>query len=411
MTAASRDSVRPALLLGSDFKALAAVRSLARRRIPVAVLDSDPRSAWYSRYVGRRLRWHSGLDDPALAEWLLAQKDLAGAVLLPMQDDAVELISRNHARLAASFVLTTPPWHILVRAHQKALAYEAADCAGVDHPLTWQPSSAADLAHLPIRFPAIVKPTVPLPLVHALHRKALYAADEGQLGALYSLALKHISPSGLLVQEFIPGGGESQFSYCAILERGTVLASMTARRRRQYPIDFGLSSSFVEAVDVPELHEPAQRLLAELRLSGLVEVEFKRHPGTLAFHLLDVNARAWAWHGLCSECGVDFIDLEYRRVNGEPIPEVKPHYGARWRRGLTDLLAGMALMRAGETTLSSYLASLRGGSTPAVFQATDPWPALVDVPIAALRMLGRRRKPLGQQPVISGGVRETPPAS
>ena len=384
-----------ALLLGSDFKALAAARSLSRLGVRVTVVDSDPRSAWYSRHVARRVRWHSSLDDAALVDRLLAgarDEGMAGAVVFPMQDEAVELVSRHHRELSAAFVLTTAPWDRLRRAHQKTLMYEASNAAGVRHPMTWMPANEEQLRQLPIVFPAIIKPAVSPLLVNAIRRKALLAEDWTELLDKYRLAARHVSANQLLVQEFIPGGGEQQFSYCALSVEGTVLTSMTARRLRQYPIDFGMSSSFVEAVEVPELEAPSKRLLTELGLSGILELEYKRHPISGEYHLLDINVRPWAWHGLCTACGVDFIELEYRRVTGGSIPATKPRYDVRWRRFITDVPAGAALLRAGQIGLGAYMRSLRGRTASSVFELGDPLPALADVPISALRVLRRRRR-------------------
>ena len=400
-------------MLGSDFKALAAARSLSRRGVRVAVVDSDLRSAWYSRHVATRIHWSSSLDDPALVTRLVraAQEEgLGGAVLFPMQDDSLELVSRHHDRLSAVFVLTTPPWEMLRRAHQKSLAYEAAERAGVEYPLTWQPASVAELRQLPIRFPAIVKPIVSTALVRSIHRKALYAENSEQLAELFQVALRYVAATGLLVQEFIPGGGEEQLAFCSLVENGRILASMTARRLRQFPIDFGMSSSFVEAVAIPELHDPAQRLLAELGLSGIVELEFKRHAVNGMFYLLDINFRAWAWHSLCRACGVDFIDLEFRRVTNQALPTITPSYGVRWRRVMTDIPAGASLIRAGKITLRAYLRSLRGPITGSVLDLTDPLPALLDPPVAAIRLLRRPRTRPEPDTRVGEGVHEAPRA-
>jgi predicted ATP-grasp superfamily ATP-dependent carboligase len=407
--------VRPsgaALLLGSDFKALAAARSLSRRGVRVAVVDSDRRAAWYSRHVQTRIYWHGSLDDPALVDRLLmaAKEDgLAGAVLFPMQDDAVELVSRNHQRLRATYRLTTAPWDLLRRAQEKRLAYQAADAAGVDHPVTWQPNDLGDMRRLPIRLPAIVKPSISTKLVRSIHRKALLANTLDELAEMYQLALRYVPASGLLVQEFIPGGGENQYSFCALVDGGRIRASMTARRLRQYPIDFGMSSSLVEAVEVPELLGPSELLLSELGLSGLVELEFKRHPDTGRFHLLDINVRAWAWHSLCTECGVDFIDLQYRMAMGQPLPKVLPRYTVRWRRVLTDIPAGVASIRAGTTTFGSYMRSLRGTTTYSVLDLRDPLPSLADPAVAAIRLLRRSHERPDERVKEGGAVRPAPP--
>jgi D-aspartate ligase len=84
-----------------------------------------------------------------------------------------------------------------------------------------------------------------------------------------------------------------------------VLLSMTAKRLRQYPIDYGLSSSLVEAVEVPGLLEPAQKLLGYMGVSGMVEVEFKYDQRDEQYKLLDINTRPWGWHTLCMACGIE----------------------------------------------------------------------------------------------------------
>jgi predicted ATP-grasp superfamily ATP-dependent carboligase len=328
-----------------------------------------------------------------------------------MQDEGVELVGRNHHRLSGAYVLTTPPWEVVRRAQEKSLAYEAADRAGVDHPVTWKTSDAAALRRLPVRFPAIVKPSKSTALVQSMHRKALLANTPDELVGLYELALRYVPAAELLVQEFIPGGGENQYSFCGLVEDGRVLAAMTARRLRQYPIDFGMSSSLVEAVDVPELAKPAVRLLSELRLSGLVELEFKRHPDTGTFHLLDINARAWAWHSLCAACGLDFIDLQYRHALGEPVQPAVPRYSVRWRRVLTDIPAGVVSIRSRRISVRSYMRSLRGKTTYSVLDLRDLLPALVDLPVAVLRLRRRPSQPRQLRVQVAGAAREVPPSS
>ena len=70
----------------------------------------------------------------------------------------------------------------------------------------------------------------------------------GRLGTALGLQLTR---AGYRVQEIIPGDGKEQYSVAAYCKDGTMLASMTARRTRQYPIDFGRGSTFVEAIEVP----------------------------------------------------------------------------------------------------------------------------------------------------------------
>jgi len=77
------------------------------------------------------------------------------------------------------------------------------------------------------------------------HRELLERYDE---------ATALIDRSLVVVQEKIPGDGTNQFSYGALCIEGRPIASVIARRRRQYPVEFGRSSSYVETIEQPCRH-------------------------------------------------------------------------------------------------------------------------------------------------------------
>jgi D-aspartate ligase len=385
-----------ALVLGSDFKALGVIRSLGRHGIRSTVVDTLPRSAWFSRYVSKRIRWHGSLGDEAFLSFLLAlskQPELDGAVLYPMQDEIVELIARNSARLAPHYRLVTPPWAVVRWACDKRLTYRMAAELGIPFPRTWYPSCEEELRSLAITFPAIIKPATSVRLQYALRLKALPANNDEELLAQYRLARDIMAADEVLIQEMIPGNGEHQYSLGAYCEHGTVLRSMTARRRRQYPIDYGLSSCFVEAVEIPPIVPLAEKLLRFMGVSGMVEVEFKYDERVQQYKLLDINLRPWGWHTLCIACGLDFPYMQYcaaAALDPGPLPAV-PRYGTHWVRLLTDIPAGWQEMRAGMTTPGAYLRSLMGRTTFSVFDLRDPLPAPGDLLIALSRVMHRSK--------------------
>ena len=101
---------------------------------------------------------------------------------------------------------------------------------------------------------------------------------------------------------------------------------------RQYPMDFGRASTCVETIDDPSLERDARRLLAAMRFTGMVEVEFKRDPASGSNLLLDVNPRAWGWQSLGARAGVDFPFLLWRLSTGESVPTTRAVAGVRWVR-------------------------------------------------------------------------------
>ncbi|MGG2473824.1 ATP-grasp domain-containing protein, partial [Rhizobium sp. BR5] len=153
-----------------------------------------------------------------------------------------------------------------------------------------------------------------------------------------------IGPDNVVVQELIPGGGESQFSYAALWLNGEPVAEFTARRARQYPVDFGYTSTCVEVVDNRQAIEAARKILKSVGHSGLVEVEFKLDGRDGELKLLDVNPRPWSWFGLCSAAGIDLGGLLWRVANDMPTGQsFDARQGASWSYLVRDAVAAFTL--------------------------------------------------------------------
>jgi D-aspartate ligase len=182
----------------------------------------------------------------------------------------------------------------------------------------------------------------------------------------------------VLVQELIEGGGEAQFSFAALCEDGEPLAHLVARRTRQYPIDFGHSSTFVEVVEDDAVEGSARRLLRELRLTGLVEVEFKRNARDGRDALLDINPRLWTWHALGREAGVDLVYLAWLYFTGREVLKTAARVGAAWMRLAADGPAALAEIRAGRLSPRDYARSLLRPKNRVVAHRWDPIPPARD---------------------------------
>jgi len=77
------------------------------------------------------------------------------------------------------------------------------------------------------------------------------------------------------------------------LQGGQGYATLVARRTRQYPLDFGNASSFVETIDQPVVEADGRKWLENVGFDGMAEVEFKFDPRDGKYKILDVNMRAW----------------------------------------------------------------------------------------------------------------------
>jgi len=377
-----------ALVIGGNLNGLSIARSLGRRGVPVwVVTPPNIKLASYSRYTRRTLPWPNG-DGEVQAAYLLELAEryqLNRWVLFPTSDESAALLSKFHALLSRRFRVSTPVWDVLRWAYDKRLTYKLAAEQQVDCPHTIYPASEADLEGASGALPGILKPATHATTNRFTADKAWPVDSREELLVRYRQARELIPPDLILVQERIPGGGESQFSYAALCCDGQPIASLTARRTRQYPIDFGHSSSFVETLDVPEIVAPSRRLLAAIRYTGLVEVEYKFDARNGRYKLLDINPRLWTWATLGARAGIDFPYLLWQMLLGLPVQEKAGRTDVRWVRMITDVPAAIHEMVRGRLTPGAYVRSLRSPLEFSVMALDDPLPGLVEVPLFAYK--------------------------
>jgi predicted ATP-grasp superfamily ATP-dependent carboligase len=388
---AASDRAIGALIVGGAHGSLGLARGLGRRGIPVCFVSDDHRIAKYSRYVGRAFDWPGPTDESALAFLLglASRHHLDGWVLIAAGDAELRLISQHHAELSSVYRVTVPPWEIGRWAHDKQLTYQRAAALGIDYPKSYDPRDLQDVAQLDCRFPVVLKPAVREQRNAFTQAKAWRCDDRASLLARYEQAAALVDSQGIVLQELIPGGGSAQFSYAGVWDRGSPVASLVARRTRQYPVEFGYTSTFVETVEQSEVEDAACRFLRSLDYSGLVEVEFKYDRRDGRYKLLDVNARAWTWSALGSIAGVDFAHVLWRIAMGEAVEPIRGHADVAWMHGMRDLVAAGQEMLAGKLSPLSYIRGWRKPLVFAAFAKDDPLPGVVDLPILLWRLLAR----------------------
>jgi D-aspartate ligase len=239
-----------AIVIGGDYRGLGLVRSLGRRGIPVCVITDEHTIASFSRYAVQTLPWPTVPGDRLgfLLE-LGAKSSLRGSMLFPTTDETAALPALNHRSLAEKFVLTTPPWDKLQWAYDKRLTYCLAAELDVAYPKTMYPRNREDVEFFDLSFPVILKPATKHAPSRFTREKAWRVENRKQAVGRYEEACEMIERSAIMLQDLIPGDGSQQFSYGALCDEGLPLASIVARRRRQFPLDFGHSSSYVESID------------------------------------------------------------------------------------------------------------------------------------------------------------------
>ena len=373
----SRRSDVGAVVIGGDHPGLGIARSLGRRGIPVYLLDDQFCISQFSRYAARVVKVDNLLDERKAVDSVLEvgrRFNLRDWVLFPTRDEHVAAFSRHREELAQFFRVTTGEWESVEWAWDKKKTYELAEKLGIPVPRTFNVRSADELSSLYSRLPLAIKPAIKENFFYATGAKAWRANTVKELHQFYGKASAQIRPEEILIQEIIPGDGSEQFSYCAFFDQGKPYSTLTARRARQHPREFGRASSYVVTVDAPAIEELSERFLRSINFHGLVEIEFKRDPRDGKYKLLDVNARTWGFHWIGSACGVDFPYLAFADQLRLSTEQTRAPAGVGWLRLLTDVPTAISDFAHGSLSLPGYLRSLRSARVDAVFSWQDPLP-------------------------------------
>jgi len=380
------------IVIGGDYQGLGIVRSLGRHGVPVCVIDDERSIARYSRYTAASKVVPSLLQSKDTVRSLLEMsraQNLRGWVLYPTRDEQVATLSQHREELSGTFRVPTPCWETVKWLWDKRNTYALAEKLGIPAPRTWYPRCIEDLDLVCGQFPVAVKPAIKEHFIYATKHKAWRANNSEQLRELFERARQHIPAEEIMVQDLIPGDGSCQYSYCSFFKQGKSIAHMTACRRRQHPLEFGRSSTYVETVDLPILEEYSERFLRAIDYYGLVEVEYKRDPRNGQYRILDVNGRTWGYHTIGRSAGIDFPFLLFADQMKQPTEPCTAKVGVRWVRLLTDLPTGILGILHGQIGGEAYLQSLRDCDEEAVFSVDDPLPGIIEV--ALLPYLAMKR--------------------
>ncbi len=179
-------------------------------------------------------------------------------------------------------------------------------------------------------FPVVLKPAQRLAWNAFTRAKAWRANTWDEFVARYREAAELVGPDNVVVQELIEGGGETQFSYVALWHRGVPVMDMTARRTRQYPIEFSYTSTFVEVWPNEAVRQASIKLLGASNFEGLVEIEYKFDAREQVHKILDVNPRPWSWIALCDAAGLNFAQAILDIASGKPVQPAAAKTDVAW---------------------------------------------------------------------------------
>jgi predicted ATP-grasp superfamily ATP-dependent carboligase len=254
----------------------------------------------------------------------------------------------------------------------------------VPMPRTAVPADEADLAAAAeVGLPAVVKPLLRcLPqsapagqasFERIFGEKAVRVRTREELGRAVREARRH--GFQVIVQEEIQGPISALASVGLYASSTGVAAAFTSRKLSQVPPDFG-DGLVVRAARVPEILPLAERVVRHVGFRGLADMEFKLHPATGEYCLLDINPRPWLWINLPTACGVNLAYAAYRDAIGLPLDRtafVQRDFETRWvsARGLAVALVRSVMSGHALRHLRTLIGQLRGRRVGPLYARRD----------------------------------------
>lgn len=374
------------IVIGGHVQGLGVVRIIGQHNIPVILLDDTSYNlARHSRYCKKFYLYNKGMLPEFLKYLSLSADQYRNWLLVPTNDYHVKVLSENYNELSGYYKVSTDKWNVISVCYNKIETYKKAEELGILIPRTFFPSNISDVENVEIAFPCIIKPAVMHEFYDKLKKKVFVCHSKAELKHYYRQAIGIIPADQVIIQEIIPGTSENQYSACFFIQNNRVVSTLTARRKRQHPLDFGNATTFAEIVDRDELRETGERFLKSINYNGICEVEFKRSSADGKYYFLEINPRSWKWHSIAQKANINILMNLYNHHYQLPyFKDSPPDYSVCWQHVMTDTPTRLKQMLKGQ-----YNPSNRTKKQYAVCDRNDMLPTVLEWILLPLLILRR----------------------
>lgn len=368
----------PAVVLGGGINGLGVVRSLARARVPVWLLDLDVQRPEMRSRAAKPLRIRA-LHGETLIEELegLGKERFAGLrpVLFLTQEETVKTISHHRDRLVPFYRFSLSPPGVVDTLLHKYGFQLLAEAHNVPIPKLVHIATQADLAALDgLRYPAVAKPGE-RNAEYSRHFKKAYRVENAKDAFNLVRRILTVMPD-VVAQEWI-AGPDSNIHFCLqyLDHESHVVASFTGRKIRSWPPEVGGTASCTAAPEAhTELTTLTERFFKDTGVTGMAGMEYKRDARNGAFQMVEPTiGRTDYQEEVATLNGVNLPHVAYCCELGLPIsapaPAVRP---VGWRVRSDD--AQSAALQD-QSPAQGWPASVR--VVDALWRWTDPAPFLV----------------------------------
>jgi predicted ATP-grasp superfamily ATP-dependent carboligase len=321
----------PVLQLDAHLESsLAAIRSLGKRGIQVAAgSHRSTAMGLYSRYAAGTFLYPSPLDDQSgFVKAIVEQTNRMGrCILLSFSDSTLLPLVRCRHQFQDRLIFVLPSSREdFEAAFDKARTLKLAERIGVEIPVTSDCAEIEDISALActLSYPAVVKPrkSVSWNSGFGTHRTSVFVFSADEL-VTHCAEVKSERGKYPLIQEYVRGEEVGAEFLC---RNGQVLAACAHRRIRSVsPV--GGRGAVTETIPLAYhgIGERAEQLVAELRWTGPIMVEFKIDRDNGIPKLMETNGRFWGSLPLAIASGVDFPYLYYRLASSEAVKPARAY--------------------------------------------------------------------------------------
>lgn len=286
----------------SSRKALTVVRSLGKQGYNViAVSDERVNMSRFSKYCKKFFQVTNPLNDTE--KYIDELKNILKMhnieVLLPMEDETVELIIQNIDQFSNISTLL-PDYDTFMLARDKGKTMEKAVELGIPCPKTYFIKNLKDVKDLKeqIAYPALVKARI-----SSGSRGLIRVNEKEELVKSYYEVHKDFEFP--IIQKYITG----QFDKIQVLlmldKNHKVKAICTYQGIREFPISGGPVTMW-KTISLPIIENKTIEFMEKLKWVGFAEVEYIVKQNTGEYYLMEINPRFSANIALAYYVGIDF---------------------------------------------------------------------------------------------------------
>ncbi|MFQ5470232.1 MAG: hypothetical protein ACE5EH_07985 [Gammaproteobacteria bacterium] len=370
---------KTAIVFGTGIVALSAIRAYARTGVSVVHVSTKLDDiAGCSRFISEKVVVSVANNaEQSIIEFLVNNGERwDGALLDPVNDPYMVLISKHFELLSKYYVVAVQRWDLLKNLVEKDRLYVHANHVNVPVPRIIHIKSGDELSddEQEMELPCIVKPTQTPKFFSVYGQKVLVAKNADQLKDLVNDALGH--ELDIMVSSIIEGPDTNLFIYISYLDdSGNIMGEVCVQKLRQHPSSFGVGSVVRSVPMIDEIKQYSQTILDRLQYRGFSAAEFKLDEKTSDYKLVEINTRSVLYEQLFTKCGVNFKEIMVKsKLLKQKIKIDNYEAGVTWIQNFSEVFEVKRYLRRNPGSILDFFRVYRRPWVFAIPVLDDPGP-------------------------------------